>query len=361
MINFTIGPVQTDLETQKIGSEQIPYFRTPEFSAVMKENESLMCQMFDAPSDSRVVFMTGSGTASMEGGVMNFFTKDDKVLVVNGGSFGHRLVELCQIHEIPFTEIHLEYGQPLMLETLLQFENQGYTGMLLQLCETSTGILYDMQMVGDFCKRNGIFLFVDAVSGFLADNFSMKSMHVNAAITGSQKALSLPPSMSFTVLDSEAQKRCAANKVRSMYFNYADYLRNGERGQTPFTPAVATLLQLNDKLKRIAQNGGVKHINGVIKQRAEYFRAKIKHLPFKMFTPENATSNCVTALSPTTQGVSAYRIFEIIKDEYGIWVCPNGGELAEKVLRVGHIGNITEKEIDLLVAAFDDLLKRKLI
>lgn len=361
MINFTIGPVQTDLETQKIGSEQIPYFRTPEFSAVMKENESLMCQMFDAPSDSRVVFMTGSGTASMEGGVMNFFTQNDKVLVVNGGSFGHRLVELCQIHEIPFTEIHLEYGEPLTQDILIQFENQGYTGMLLQLCETSTGILYDMQMVGDFCKRNGIFLFVDAVSGFLADNFSMKQMHVNAAITGSQKALSLPPSMSFTVLDSEAQKRCAANKVRSMYFNYADYLRNGERGQTPFTPAVATLLQLNDKLKRIAQNGGVKHINGVIKQRAEYFRSKIKHLPFKIFTPENATSNCVTALLPATEGVSAYRIFEIIKDEYGIWVCPNGGELAEKVFRVGHIGNISEKEIDQLIAAFDDLLKRKLI
>ena len=189
----------------------------------------------------------------------------------------------------------------------------------------------------------------------------MKQMHVNAAITGSQKALSLPPSMSFTVLDTEAQKRCVDNKVKSMYFNYADYLRNGERGQTPFTPAVATLLQLNDKLKRIAQNGGVKYINGVIKQRAEYFRAKIKHLPFKMFTPENATSNCVTALLPSTSGVSAYRIFEIIKDEYGIWVCPNGGELAEKVFRVGHIGNITEKEIDLLIAAFDDLLKRKLI
>lgn len=361
MINFTIGPVQTDLETQKIGAEQIPYFRTPEFSSVMKENESLMCQMFDAPDNSRVVFMTGSGTASMEGGVMNFFTQNDKVLVVNGGSFGHRLVELCQIHEIPFTEIHLEYGQPLTQDILIQFENQGYTGMLLQLCETSTGILYDMQMVGDFCKRNGIFLFVDAVSGFLADNFSMKQMHVNAAITGSQKALSLPPSMSFTVLDSEAQKRCVANKVKSMYFNYADYLRNGERGQTPFTPAVATLLQLNDKLKRIAQNGGVKYINGVIKQRAEYFRAKIKHLPFKMFTPENATSNCVTALLPATEGVSAYRIFEIIKDEYGIWVCPNGGELAEKVFRVGHIGNITEKEIGQLIAAFDDLLKRKLI
>lgn len=361
MINFTIGPVQMDVETQKIGAQQIPYFRTPEFSAVMKENESLLCRMFDAPENSRVVFMTGSGTASMEGGVMNFFAHDDKVLVVNGGSFGHRFVELCQIHEIPFTEIHLEYGQPLTYDILKNFENQGYTGMLLQLCETSTGILYDMNMVGEFCKRNNIFLFVDAVSGFLADRFSMKEMHVNAAITGSQKALSLPPSMSFTVLDQEAQRRCVAKKVRSMYFNYADYLKNGERGQTPFTPAVATLLQLNDKLRRIAQNGGTLYYNNVMKQRAEYFRAKIKHLPFKMFTPENATSNCVTALSPVTQGVSAYRIFEVIKDEYGIWVCPNGGELAERIFRVGHIGNITEGEIDRLVAAFDDLHKRKLI
>lgn len=76
----------------------------------MKEKESLLCDFFDAPKVSRVVFLTGSGTASMEGGVMNFFSSEDKVLVVNGGSFGHRLVELCQIHKIPHTEIKLSYG-----------------------------------------------------------------------------------------------------------------------------------------------------------------------------------------------------------------------------------------------------------
>lgn len=361
MINFTIGPVQTDIETQRIGAEQIPYFRTPEFSAVMKENERLMCQMFDAPEQSRVVFLTGSGTASMEGGVMNLFNQNDKVLVVNGGSFGHRLVELCQIHDITFTEIHLDYGNPLTKDILIPFENKGYTGMMLQLCETSTGILYDMKMVGDFCKRNNIFLFVDAVSGFLADEFSMKSMNVNAAFTGSQKALSLPPSMSFTVLDPIAQKRCVANKVKSMYFNYADYLKNGERGQTPFTPAVATLLQLNDKLKRIANNGGVRYVNEVIKHRADYFRSKIKSLPLKVFTPVEASSNCVTALSPINNKIGAYRIFEIIKDEYGIWVCPNGGDLVDKVFRVGHIGCISDKDIDILVSALYDLQKRNII
>ena len=208
MVNFTVGPVQMDEETRKLGSEQIPYFRTPEFSSLMKENESLLCKFFDAPEHSRVVFMTGSGTASMEAGVMNFFTREDKVIVVNGGSFGHRLCEICAIHEIPFTEIKLDYGAPLTAEHLAQFEGKGYTGFLVQLCETSTGVLFDMNVIGDFCARNGMFLFVDAVSGFMADRLSMKEMHINAAITGSQKALALPPSMSFTVLDETAVERC---------------------------------------------------------------------------------------------------------------------------------------------------------
>ena len=350
-----------DEETRKLGLEQIPYFRTSEFSCVMKESEELLCKFFDAPPNSRVIFMTGSGTASMEGGIMNFFTSQDKVLVVNGGSFGHRFVELCEIHEVLFTEIKLEFGRPLTKENLAKFENKGYTGMVLQLCETSSGVLFDMNLVGDFCKRNGVFLFVDAISGFLADRISMREMHINAAITGSQKALALPPSMSFTVLDEVAQKRCVKNNVKSMYFNYADYLKNGERGQTPFTPAVGTLLQLNEKLQRLEANGGISAMNKAAKKRAEYFRNRIAYLPLKMITGKEYSSNCVTALSPTKHGANALKIFEIIKDEYGIWICPNAEDFAEKVFRVGHIGSITKEEIDKLVSAFDDLARRGIL
>lgn len=157
MLNFTVGPVQMDEETLSLGSNQIPYFRTKEFSALMKENERLLCKFFDAPENSRVVFMTGSGTASMEGGVMNFFDSSDKVLVVNGGSFGSRLVELCQIHGIPSTEIKLDFGKPLTSEILSRYENQKYTGFLVQLCETSSGVLFDMNLIGNFCKRSFYF------------------------------------------------------------------------------------------------------------------------------------------------------------------------------------------------------------
>ena len=361
MINFTVGPVQMDEETLLMGKEQIPYFRTTEFSKIMLENEALLCEYFDAPNNSRAIFLTGSGTASMEAGIMNFFTTNDKVLVVNGGSFGERFVELCKIHNIPFTEIKLPFGTPLTKEILNSFENQNYTGVIIQCCETSSGVLYDMKMVGEFCEKNKCFLFVDAVSGFLADEISMKKMHINAVITGSQKALSLPPSMSFTILDEIAQQKCYENKVKSMYFNYADYLKNGERGQTPFTPAVGTLLQLHEKLLCIKKMGGISELNKLSHERAIYFRNAIKFLPLKMFVPDDYASNCVTALTPTNQNVNAHEIFEIIKNEYNIWICPNGGEMAKKVFRVGHIGNIKYEEIDKLVEALKDLEKRNLL
>ena len=212
MLNFTVGPVMASDEVRAIGAEQVPYFRTAEFSETMKENEQLMKQFAKAADDARVVFITGSGTASMEAVVMNCFTPADKVLVVNGGSFGHRFVQLCEIHEIPHTEIKLEMGNPLTAEDLKSYEGQGYTGFLVNLHETSTGVLYDIQMISEFCHRNHIFLAVDSISSFLADPFNMQALGVNVMITGSQKALACPPGISVIVLDAEAQKRVEENR-----------------------------------------------------------------------------------------------------------------------------------------------------
>ena len=164
MLNFTVGPVMSDDVVRAIGAEQVPYFRTPEFSAVMLENEKLMKKFAKAGDDARVVFITGSGTAAMEATVMNVFGKTDKVLVVNGGSFGQRFVELCQIHEIPYEEIKLEKGKALKKEQLDMYDGKDFTGFLVNVHETSTGVHYDIEMISEFCKKNGIFLVVDAIS-----------------------------------------------------------------------------------------------------------------------------------------------------------------------------------------------------
>ena len=351
MLNFTVGPVMSSEAVCAIGAEQVPYFRTAEFSATMKENEALMTQFTKAPEGSRVVFITGSGTASMEATVMNVFTPADKVLVVNGGSFGHRFVQLCEIHDIPHTEIALEMGHKLTAEHLAPYEGQGYTGFLVNLDETSTGVLYDINLISQFCHRNNIFLVVDSISSFLADPFNMQALGVDVMITGSQKALACPPGISIIVLAPQAVERVCSREVKSMYFNLKDALKNGERGQTPFTPAVGILRQINARLKEIEAAGGVESENQRMAALAADFREKIKDLPFTIVS--QSLSNAVTPLHP--HNVSAYDIFLKLKDEYHIWVCPNGGDMADKVFRVGHLGALTPADNTTLVAALTDL------
>ena len=158
MINFTVGPVQSDERIREIGRENTPYFRTSEFSEIMLDNERMMKKFAHASAEARVVFITGSGTASMEATIMNTLDEEDKALVVNGGSFGARFAQLCRIHHVPHTEIRLEAGHALKKEHLEEFEGQGYTAFLVNMGETSTGVRYDMELISDGCKRNHIFL-----------------------------------------------------------------------------------------------------------------------------------------------------------------------------------------------------------
>lgn len=357
MLNFTVGPVMSSEAVRAIGAEQVPYFRTAEFSETMNENEALMKTFTKAAYDARVVFITGSGTASMEATVMNVFTPHDKVLVVNGGSFGHRFVQLCQIHGIPYTELKLDMGRKLTAQHLAPYEGQGYTGFLVNLDETSTGVLYDIQLISEFCRRNRLFLVVDSISSFLADPFDMQALGVDVMITGSQKALACPPGISIIVLAPRAVERVNNSEVRSMYFNLKDALKNGERGQTPFTPAVGILRQINARLKEIEATGGVESENRRMAALAADFRKKIKGMPFDIVS--ESLSNAVTPLHP--HNASAYDIFLRLKDEYHIWVCPNGGDMADKVFRVGHLGALTTDDNTTLVDALKDMQARKLL
>ena len=357
MLNFTVGPVMSCEEVRTIGAEQVPYFRTPEFSKIMFENENLMKKFAKADENARVVFLTGSGTAAMEAAVINVFDTKDKVLIVNGGSFGQRFVKICQIHQIPYTEIKLEIGKKLTQEMLDQYDGKDYTGFLVNIHETSTGVHYDPVMISEFCKKNNMFLLVDAISSFLADEFDMEKLGVDLMLTGSQKALACPPGISVIVLSEHAVQRVYEKTPQCLYLDLKEALKNGERGQTPFTPAVGILRQIHARLLEIEKAGGVEAETAKIASLAADFREKIKDMPFEI--PSESMSNAVTPLHPLN--VSAYKIFETLKDEYHIWVCPNGGDLAEKIFRVGHIGALTTDDNTSLVEALKDMPNRGLL
>lgn len=357
-INFAVGPVLISDEISALGADLVPYFRTPEFSALMLENERILKQLMGAPDDARAVFLTGSGTASMDAVINNVFTRQDKLLIVNGGGFGHRFCEIAEVYGIPHDEIILEQGHALKEADLAPFAGKDYTGFVVNMHETSTGVLYDMPLIGQFCRDNGLVLVVDAISTFLADPFNMQEIGADVVFTGSQKALAVPPGISMMVLSARAVERINANKPACYYLDLKSALKNQERGQTPFTPAVGILIQINARLNQIAADG-IETERNRIQAIAKDFRERIKKYPFHIVS--EAPSYALTPLSPNNEKVSAHHLFEVLKDEYNIIICPNGGALADKVFRVGHIGSLTIADNDALFAAFDDLMARGIL
>jgi len=142
-----------------------------------------------------------------------------------------------------------------------------------------------------------------------------------------------------------------------MYFNLTDVLKNMERGQTPFTPAVGILRQINTRLKEIEAAGGADAEVARVAAQAADFRTKIKELPFELVSESPA--NGVTSVHPLN--ADAYEIFLTLKDEYGIWICPNGGDMAHTVFRVGHIGYLNHEDNTTLVKALKDMHNRGLL
>lgn len=354
MLNFTVGPVQSCDAVREIGAENVPYFRTAEFSAVMLDNERLIKKFVSAPEGARVVFITGSGTASMEAAVMNVLTPKDRALIVNGGSFGERFCKICAIHDIPYEAIDLPVGHQLRQADIDSVaDGRDYTVFIVNKHETSTGVHYDMRLISEYCKKNGLLLIVDNISSFLCDEFDMSGLGADVMITGSQKALACPPGVSIIVLSPYALERVARNNPKSLYFDLKDALKNQERGQTSFTPAVQILLQINARLKSVDAAGGVGREITRCKELAKYFRGKIKGLPLEIVS--ESLSNAVTPLHPTN-GMSAYDIFLRLKDEYGIWVCPNGGDMKDKIFRVGHMGCLTTSDYDTLIESLRKVL-----
>ena len=355
MLNFTVGPVQSCDTVREIGAENVPYFRTAEFSEIMLENERLIKDFVSAPEGARVVFLTGSGTASMEATIMNVLTSNDRALIVNGGSFGHRFCNICDIHGVPYDAIKLEAGHQLQRSDIeAAAVGKEHTAFIVNKHETSTGVHYDMRLISEYCKEKGLLLVVDNISSFLCDDFDMSGLGADVMITGSQKALACPPGVSIIVLSLRALARVGQNEPKSLYFDLKDALKNQERGQTPFTPAVQILLQINARLKEIKAAGGVAIEVERASALAKYFRSQIKDMPLEIVS--ESLSNAVTPLHPTN-GMSAYDIFLRLKDEYGIWICPNGGDLKDKVFRVGHMGCLTIDDYDKLVAALKEVVK----
>jgi len=346
---FTPGPVAIDEHILALGATQLPYHRTGDFSRFMREILEGLRNVFQ--TRSQVTVITGSGTASMEAAVLNFLDRTDRVLIVNGGTFGQRWCDLCRVHSVSFEEYELKPGDDIDSNRLAEILSQSrFTALLINAHETSTGHLYDIESIGKIASRFDLLYVVDAISTICADRFAMDDWHVDVAILSSQKALALPPGLSFIAMSPRALSRLSTITPRTLYLNIRDCLRDQERGQLPYTPAIGLFVQLHQRLLDIRRIT-LPEVIHQHERKAVAFRKAISDLPFRVLPDRQ--SNALTAL--LCEGTDARNIVEQLRMEFDIEVTPSGGELKDKLIRVAHMGNQDETDRMRLISALREI------
>ena len=252
-------------------------------------------------------------------------------------------MQLCRIYGIPYDELCLQELEALRKEHLDAFFQNEYCALLVNLHETSTGQLYDIQLLSAFTKAKNMYLIVDAISSFMADPLDMDQMGIDVLILSSQKALALSCGLSMVVLQESFYRDMVEPKDDiCLYLSLKEHARNMERGQTPNTPAVGILMELHERLQHLQGDGFVLEQQRIA-TRAAYFRSRVQKLEIQL--PHFPLSN---ALTPLLFDGDAQKVYQFLKKSCAITLTPSGGAMRERMLRVGHLGNLKLCDYDAL-------------
>ena len=201
---LTPGPTPLPPEICEALSRPIIHHRTPQFQAVLKEAMESLKAVFQTKND--VFILTSSGTGAMEAAVVNLLSWGDKALVIQGGKFGERWTELCQAYGIKPIVVDVAWGQALAPHVLAEYlkKEPAIKAVFATLCETSTGVAFDIKGLADVVKETEAVLVVDAISGLGAIDLKVDDWSVDVAVSGSQKGFMLPPGLAFISVSKKA-------------------------------------------------------------------------------------------------------------------------------------------------------------
>ena len=339
ILNFNVATVNNEFYIRKQSVNQLIYFRTQQISDKTKECERLLLKFYNC-SQGRVVFLCGTGTLGMEATVDNLISTNDKTLVINGGTFGKRWMDLCNKHNIDAYNYDSKFGRDIDLKELesviIKIKPKF---LLMQHVETSSGQLYDVKSVGFLCKKYKIKLILDSMTGFLIHETLMDKWNIYASVTSSHKGLCLYPGIAIIVLSKNAIRSSYNNK--NLYSNFSNYLNKYDPMYFPYTPNSLIINQMYVKLKRIDKLGVSCHIKNVEKI-ANYFRDKIKN--FNLEIVAQTPSNSCTVLYTDRSDVKLF--FEKMIDK-NIYFTPTNGERGK--ISIGHLGDLKKTDYDVFL------------
>lgn len=349
---MTPGPTPIPPEIQKFMAEPIIHHRTPEYKEIFKKVSQDLKSVFKTNNDCLI--FASSGTGAMEASIVNILSPGDKAIVVRGGKFGERYYEICKSFNIEVVPIDIEWGtspDPNLLRDVLN-KNPGIKAVYTELCETSTATVYDIKAIGEVVRGFDAVLVVDAISGLGADNLETDKWAVDIGVGGSQKALMLPPGLSFCTISQKAWSMVKDSKLPKYYYDFNKYKKAKEKDDTPFTPAITLTIGLKRSLE-IIKSQGIDEVLKECEDMAKTLREAAKDLGLEMFS--KAPSNAVTALK-VPEKIDASSLIKAMKKR-GVTVAGGQGELKGRIIRIAHMGGIKKEDVARTIGVLKDVLK----
>lgn len=343
------GPTPIPPEVSAAGALPIIHHRTPEFGEVFTRVNENLKRVFLTEND--VFTYAASGTGAFEGAIQNLFSPGDKVLVVNNGNFGNRWVKMSQAFGLEVTELKYDWGQKADNDEVAEAlsNDPEIKAAMCTLSETSTGTVNDIE---GFAKATeNVLTIVDAVSGLGACTLRTDEWGVDVVVAGSQKALMTPPGLGMVSVSERAWRAHEESRMPRYYFDWTAAKKAYAKmpPQTPWTPAVSIIIQLDIALKQIIDEG----IENVFERHTLLGRAAregIKGMGLSLFGPDEDLNSAVTA-AWVPEGVDGKPLVRSMFQEHGIQVAGGQADMEGRIFRIGHCGYFDSYDIISTIAA----------
>jgi serine---pyruvate transaminase len=353
---FTPGPAPVPPEVALEMARPMIHHRTPEFSAILDSVREQLKPLFGTRQE--VILLAASGTGAMEAAVTNLLAPDDHAVFVNGGKFGERWGKLITAHGAAAHEIKTKWGysvQPEQVDDALR-ANPLARAIFVQASETSTCAIHPIAEIGEVARRHRVMLVVDGITSVGVFEQKMDEWGVDALVTGSQKALMLPPGLAMIALSERALARVQENRAPRYYFNLLRELKaQRDEHTTAYTPAVALVFGLRRALQLIHLET-LPRVFARHRLMAAATRAAAPALSLELMAPADPAPGVTGILAP--QGIDSEKLVRYMRDELG--VCIQGGQdqMKGRLLRIGHMGYLAPFDMLIVASALEIALAK---
>ncbi|MCZ6540543.1 MAG: alanine--glyoxylate aminotransferase family protein [Nitrospinae bacterium] len=332
------------------------HHRTPQFSKIFGEAAEDAKYLFQTQQD--VLILASTGTGGMESCITNLFSPGDKVLVVNGGKFGERWGKISEAYGLVPVWLNVEWGQavdPAQVKAMLD-KDKDIRAILVQASETSTTASHPIEALSKLTRdRDDILLVVDGITGVGVFPLPMDAWGIDAMVTGSQKALELPPGLALVALSEKAWKFAEQSKCPHFYFDLKKERKNLGNQTSAYTPAVSLVIGLRAVLKNLKEEG-LENVHKRHNRLARATRAAAKALGLKMVAPDAPADSATGVFLP--DGIDGGKIVKSLRDDFGVTLAGGQDQWKGKVIRIAHLGYVDTFDTIIAISAIEMALKK---